>query len=54
MPREIIHAFDDEGRVIDCRWQTTGGSPVDLARLKYGYDGASNRKWRQDSVAECF
>ncbi len=48
----LYAGLDTFGRVIDCRWQTTGGSPVDLVRLKYGYDRASNRQWRQDSVAE--
>ena len=48
----LYAGLDRFGRVIDCRWQTTGGSPVDLVRLKYGYDRASNRQWRQDSVAE--
>lgn len=38
------------GRIKDCRWLDTTG-PTDVARFKYGYDRASNRLWRQDTVA---
>ena len=48
----LYAGLDRFGRVIDCRWQTTGGSPSDIARLKYGHDLAGNRKWREDTVAK--
>jgi len=43
--------LDRFGRVIDCRWQRTAGTPTDLERIQYGYDRASNRLWRQNVVA---
>ena len=43
--------IDDFGRVKDQRWVTTGGSPADKDRYKYGYDRNSNRQWRQNYVA---
>jgi RHS repeat-associated protein len=48
----LYPGLDNFGRVIDCRWQTSGGSPSDVARLQYGYDQASNRLWRLDAVAQ--
>jgi RHS repeat-associated protein len=48
----LYAGLDRFGRVIDCRWQTTGGSPTDVARLGYGYDRASNRQWREDKVSK--
>ena len=41
--------LDRFGRVVDQRWDLDG---VDLERLKYGYDQASNQVWRQNTVAE--
>jgi RHS repeat-associated protein len=41
--------LDRFGRVVDQRWDLNG---VDLERLKYGYDQASNQVWRQNTVAE--
>jgi hypothetical protein len=38
------------GRIVDSRWFNTGTS-ADLDRIKYGYDRASNRIWRQNPVA---
>jgi RHS repeat-associated protein len=40
--------LDRFGRVVDQRWELNG---VDLERLKYGYDQASNQVWRQNTVA---
>jgi YD repeat-containing protein len=40
--------LDRFGRVVDQRWDLSG---TDLERLKYGYDQASNRVWRQNTVA---
>ena len=37
------------GRIIDLPWSQS--SPGDLARLKYGYDLAGNRTFRQDVAA---
>ena len=42
---------DRFGRVVDLRWQTTGGSPALLDRVQWGYDRASNRTWRRNLVA---
>ena len=47
---DIYSGLDRFGRVKDCRWYDYGGS-ADTARLKYGYDRASNRLWREDTVA---
>jgi hypothetical protein len=41
--------FDRFGRVIDLPWSKPGVG--DLARIKYGYDLASNRTFRRDEVA---
>ncbi|MCH8992618.1 MAG: RHS repeat-associated core domain-containing protein, partial [Acidobacteria bacterium] len=42
--------FDRFGRVIELPWtKTTSG---DLAQLKYGYDRASNRTYRENTVAD--
>lgn len=47
---DIYSGLGRFGRVKDCRWYDYGGS-ADTARLKYGYDRASNRLWREDTVA---
>ena len=47
---DIYSGLDRFGRVKDCRWYNYGNS-TDTARLKYGYDRASNRLWREDTVA---
>lgn len=47
----IYAGFDRFGRTIDHRWVNYQSSPVDAARLRYGYDYASNRTWREDVVA---
>ena len=43
--------LDKYGRVIDCLWRRYSGTPADVDRVKYGYDFASNRLWRANSVA---
>ncbi|MEM1353909.1 MAG: RHS repeat-associated core domain-containing protein [Planctomycetota bacterium] len=43
--------LDRFGRVIDQRWIDYAGSPVDLARLQYGYDRDSLPNFRRDVVA---
>ena len=48
---DIYSGLDRFGRVKDCRWYDYGHS-ADKARLKYGYDRASNRLWRADLVAQ--
>jgi len=40
--------LDRFGRVIDQRWHKAG---TDKERVKYGFDRASNRQWRQNTVA---
>ncbi len=40
--------LDRFGRIVDVRWDKSG---TDLERVKYGYDQASNRLWRQNTVA---
>jgi RHS repeat-associated protein len=42
--------LDRFGRVKDACWHKASGS-VDVARIQYGYDRASNRSWRYDAVA---
>ena len=42
--------LDRFGRIIDQRWRKTSDS-TDRERVKYGYDRASNRQWRQNTVA---
>jgi hypothetical protein len=37
------------GRVVDQRWQND--TPAVLDQFKYGYDRASNRIWRENSLA---
>lgn len=48
---DIYSGWDRFGRVKDCRWYDYGHS-TDVARLKYGYDRASDRLWRADLVAQ--
>jgi RHS repeat-associated protein len=44
--------LDRFGRVKDSRWvRYHNGTPGDLDRIKYGYDRASNRVWRENPVA---
>ena len=43
--------FDRFGRVIDQRWYDYGAS-ADVDRFKYGYDRASNRIWRENTVSK--
>ncbi|MEI8018455.1 MAG: RHS repeat-associated core domain-containing protein [Schlesneria sp.] len=47
---DIYWGLDQFGRIIDSRWLNTGTS-ADVDRIKYGYDRASNRIWRQNPVA---
>ncbi|MGE0377508.1 MAG: hypothetical protein AB7I48_24080 [Planctomycetaceae bacterium] len=47
---DIYSGLDRFGRIKDCRWLDMTG-PTDVARYKYGYDRASNRLWREDTVA---
>jgi hypothetical protein len=47
----VTYTVDRFGRVKDCRWYDYGHS-ADTARLKYGYDRASDRLWRADLVAK--
>lgn len=42
--------LDRFGRIIDQRWRKTSDNS-DRERVKYGYDRASNRQWRQNTVA---
>jgi len=39
--------------VKDCRWYNDN-TEADVVRLKYGYDRASNRLWREDLVAQSY
>ncbi len=48
---DIYSGFDRFGRVKDNRWYDYGTSS-DVDRIKYGYDRASNRIWRQNVVAD--
>ena len=48
---DIYSGWDRFGRVKDCRWYDYANS-TDVARLKYGYDRASDRLWRADPVAQ--
>ena len=43
--------FDNFGRVVDQKWYDYDSS-ADAARIKHGYDQASNRLYREDSVAD--
>ncbi|MBX3442846.1 MAG: hypothetical protein KF774_10590 [Planctomyces sp.] len=47
---DIYSGFDRFGRVKDNRWRDYGSS-VDADRIRYGYDRASNRIWRENAVA---
>jgi RHS repeat-associated protein len=42
--------LDRFGRIIDQRWRKTSDS-TDRERVKYGFDRASNRVWRENTVA---
>ena len=42
--------LDRFGRVINCLWRNYGAS-IDAERVEYGYDRASNRIWRENTVA---
>ncbi len=42
--------LDRFGRVIDQRWRKTS-SGADKERVKYGFDRAGNRQWRENTVA---
>lgn len=48
---DIYTSLDRFDRVIDCQWYDYGASGS-AARIKYGYDRASNRIWREDVVAD--
>jgi RHS repeat-associated protein len=43
--------LDQFNRVVDNRWYSTAAS-ADLDRIQHGYDRASNRLWRRNTVAE--
>ena len=43
--------LDQFDRVVDNRWYSTA-SGTDLDRIQHGYDRASNRLWRKNTVAE--
>jgi YD repeat-containing protein len=47
---DIYWGLDLFSRIIDSRWYNMNTS-ADLDRIKYGYDRASNRIWRQNPVA---
>ncbi len=47
---DIYSGFDRFGRIKDNRWYDYGGS-ADVDRIKYGYDRAGNRIWRENTVA---
>lgn len=42
--------LDRFGRIVDKRW--LNGSAAEIDRIKYGYDQASNRQWRQNTVLD--
>jgi len=42
--------LDRFGRVVDQKWQDTAGTPVVKDRYRYGYDRASNRTWRENTL----
>lgn len=46
----IYSGFDRFGRVKDNRWYNYN-SATDVDRIQYGYDRASNRIWRKNTVA---
>ncbi len=43
--------LDRFGRVVDLLWYDYGSS-ADAVRIKHGYDRASNRLWREDTVSK--
>jgi hypothetical protein len=43
--------IDQFNRVVDNRWYSTATNG-DLDRIQHGYDRASNRRWRRNTVAE--
>lgn len=43
--------LDQFNRIVDNRWYSTATSD-DLDRIQHGYDRASNRLWRKNTVAE--
>ncbi|RCS42266.1 hypothetical protein DTL42_19540 [Bremerella cremea] len=47
---DIYSGLDRFGRVKENRWYNYRSS-ADVDRIKYGYDRASNRTWRQNVVA---
>jgi RHS repeat-associated protein len=47
-PGDDYYGLDRFGRVQDQRWYKSG---TDKERVKYGYDRASNRQWRENTVA---
>lgn len=47
---DIYSGLDRFGRVKDNRWYDYGAS-ADVDRIKYGYDRAGNRLWRENVVA---
>ena len=52
---DIYRGLDLFGRVKDNQWFGYGsGSNVDLDRVQYGYDRASNRIWRKNPVATSY
>ena len=46
---DIYAGLDRFGRIKDVRWRNTA-SNTDLSRIQYGYDLASNRTWRENSI----
>ncbi|MBW3540456.1 MAG: RHS repeat-associated core domain-containing protein [Planctomycetes bacterium] len=48
---DIYTGLDRFGRVKDCRWRNYGLAS-DAERIKYGYDRAGNRLWRENVVAD--
>jgi RHS repeat-associated protein len=47
---DIYTSLDRFGRQTNCQWEDYGSS-TDAAQIKYGYDRAGNRLWREDVVA---
>jgi hypothetical protein len=48
---DIYTGLDRFGRVKDNRWYDYGAA-ADADRIKFGYDRAGNRTWRQNTVAD--
>ena len=48
---DIYRGLDLFGRIKDSYWYNTG-TATDADRIQYGYDRASNRTYRQNTVAE--